>query len=113
MEQALADYIWNYHRSLAKEVEAKAWRHLGTTEKMDVDARRHAKIQLMKHGLLTEDEDALALVALGFPELKRRVVESIWAQHGQELAINRCPKCNGVCRTPEAKQCRCCHHDWH
>jgi ribosomal protein L40E len=26
--------------------------------------------------------------------------------------LNLCPKCNGIARTPEAKQCRYCKYTW-
>jgi len=112
MEPGLEDYIWDYHRDLASEVETKAWRHIHGTIKMG-DKPSEARIRLMKERFLTDDADALALVALGFPEFRRRVVNSIREKHGNSIAVNRCPKCNGVCRTPQAKQCRFCHHDWH
>ena len=33
--------------------------------------------------------------------------------HGGEIHFHVCPKCGGLCRTPKAKQCFHCHHDWH
>ncbi len=30
-----------------------------------------------------------------------------------ELQLNFSPKYNKIDRTPSAKQCRFCHHDWH
>jgi uncharacterized C2H2 Zn-finger protein len=27
--------------------------------------------------------------------------------------VNRCPRCGEVAKTPKAKQCRFCKHDWH
>jgi hypothetical protein len=29
------------------------------------------------------------------------------------LSVNRCPKCRRIVRTPLAKQCLWCGHDWH
>ena len=29
------------------------------------------------------------------------------------LAINRCPSCNRIVKTPRARQCLWCGHDWH
>jgi hypothetical protein len=29
------------------------------------------------------------------------------------LQPNRCPECRRIARTPEARQCRWCGHDWH
>ena len=30
-----------------------------------------------------------------------------------ELIVNRCPRCGRVARTPRARQCQWCKHDWH
>jgi hypothetical protein len=30
-----------------------------------------------------------------------------------QLQANRCPKCNRIVRTPHARQCLWCGHDWH
>jgi hypothetical protein len=33
--------------------------------------------------------------------------------HDGEMYFHACPKCGGLCRTPKARQCFRCHHDWH
>lgn len=45
-------------------------------------------------------------------EFRRRVVERILREHATEVYLNRCPKCDGLCRTPRAKQCMRCGHSW-
>ena len=30
-----------------------------------------------------------------------------------KVFFNNCPKCEQLARTPSAKQCRFCGHDWH
>jgi hypothetical protein len=27
--------------------------------------------------------------------------------------LNCCPKCDALAKTPKARQCRYCFHDWH
>ena len=34
-----------------------------------------------------------------------QVRERILSEHGEEIEINRCPTCDGVLRTPKARQC--------
>ena len=29
------------------------------------------------------------------------------------IRVGRCPKCDGVLRTPRARQCLHCNYDWH
>ncbi len=112
LEPGLADYIWNHHRSLMTEAESKAWRHLFGDFKMGGDPSE-GRVALMKERFFTDDPEALQLVALGLPEFQMRFVGRVLQEHRSSLTINRCPRCNGVCRTPEAKQCRFCHYDWH
>lgn len=52
-------------------------------------------------------------VARGREALYREIVSRVLQQHATEVVINRCPVCEGVCRTPRAKQCWQCGHDWH
>lgn len=42
-------------------------------------------------------------------EAAARLVES----HADEVVINRCTKCGVLAKTPKAKQCLACGHDWH
>jgi hypothetical protein len=53
------------------------------------------------------------LAALGNEEFRRRVVERVLREHSGEVVLNHCPKCGGLCRTPRARQCWRCGHDWH
>ena len=49
----------------------------------------------------------------GFESYKIRISERIFNEHKDELKLNLCPMCNKIARTPWAKQCRFCRHDWH
>lgn len=53
------------------------------------------------------------MLADGFDAFKDRVVKRIYANHKHELTLNLCPACGKIARTPLAKQCRFCFHDWH
>jgi hypothetical protein len=44
---------------------------------------------------------------------RRQVVERVLREHTAEVVFNRCPKCEGLCRTPKAHQCFRCGHAWH
>ncbi|MEO6811819.1 MAG: hypothetical protein ABI353_22145 [Isosphaeraceae bacterium] len=50
---------------------------------------------------------------LGSIAFHRQVCLRILRDHGREIVVNRCPKCQCVARTPKAKQCFWCGHDWH
>jgi len=44
---------------------------------------------------------------------REKVAIILWEKHKNEIYLNNCPKCGKITRTPKAKQCRFCHHDWH
>jgi hypothetical protein len=46
------------------------------------------------------------------PEVIREV-RRILGEHTATHRINRCPRCHRVVRTPLARQCFWCGHDWH
>jgi hypothetical protein len=52
------------------------------------------------------------LTRLGEEKLKQFIVQRIAGEQGNKI-LNYCPKCNRLARTPLAKQCRYCGHDWH
>ena len=45
---------------------------------------------------------------------QQRVAERISSEFGSgNLTFNRCPACNCITKTPLARQCLWCGHDWH
>ena len=47
----------------------------------------------------------------GRPRFLDDVLERMLSEHADEIV--RCDKCDGILRTPKAKQCLYCGHDWH
>jgi hypothetical protein len=93
--------------------EVNALRRLSLTE--------HGEETTRKHALNSEDperffgyRDAATnnLVALGKEAAHLKIALRIYEKHKNEI-INLCPKCQKLARTPKAKQCRHCGHDWH
>lgn len=44
---------------------------------------------------------------------KEKIAKLILEKYPDKISFNYCPKCNGLARTPFAKQCLHCGHDWH
>lgn len=61
---------------------------------------------------LTDDPAILSLLAEGKAGLGRAIEQRLRSELGNELVINRCPKCGALARTPKARQCRQCPHTW-
>jgi hypothetical protein len=52
------------------------------------------------------------LVNLGHEKMLSTIAQRLIDRHGDSI-VNTCPNCNSLTRTPNAKQCRHCGHDWH
>lgn len=68
---------------------------------------------LTQGGDILEDKATGNLADDGYEAYKRRISEIIFKDHWHELELNLCPQCGKIARTPLAKQCRFCFHDWH
>jgi hypothetical protein len=66
-----------------------------------------------KHGWLSDDQDASDMLKMGQDQFYILAATKIQERFGSEIVINSCPECGKLCRTPRAKQCRYCLHDWH
>lgn len=66
-----------------------------------LDERRHAA-----------PEGAQALSVLDTDARDLRIAERILTEHAVEVWPNRCPRCDGLCRTALARRCPACGHGW-
>jgi len=116
MDKDKIRYILNYHSSLMAKEEKISWRHWSTTYKMEhsdsTDQQKESRKKLsLQKGWMTDDENILQLLKFGIDEFERKVAERI--DNSNSIDYNNCPKCERLTRTPKAKQCRFCGHDWH
>ncbi|KXX69466.1 hypothetical protein [Flammeovirga sp. SJP92] len=116
MKPETVDYILDYFSRFMNKQEALAWRHYSSEYKLThsdnqdtVEKRR--KIYLSK-GLLTDDEQTLRLLENGIEHFRLKIAERILNENPEKIEFNNCPKCDKLARTPKAKQCRHCGHDW-
>jgi len=102
------------------EPERLADRHLVLTFKTtrgrsDNNAQQQAR-NSARHPLrelFTDDPDALALARDGYDAFVLRTGQRILSENRDAIFLNYCPQCKGLARTPKARQCRFCGHDWH
>lgn len=61
------------------------------------------------------NERASKLLASGEARFYDCVIKRILKENKESIIFNRCPKCDHLCRTPNARQCRNpeCLYDWH
>jgi hypothetical protein len=110
-ETDLEQYIViHYHHLLTLE-EKLAYKHHLTTEKAENSNEDFGKMLMSRWG--TTNKEALNLLEGGYNDFKKNVANRILAERPKEVFINNCAKCAKLARTPRAKQCRFCGHDWH
>jgi len=114
MEKETAEYIINYFSELLTLEERFAIRHTHHSIKTEdsLDNPRIRNIYL-KHSWITEDQEILQLLLNGYDNFQIQTAKRISEQNPDKVFFNNCPKCGKLARTPFAKQCRFCGHNWH
>jgi hypothetical protein len=111
-EREMTQYIWDYYGSLMTEFEQRVgWAHLA--ELKAAGGHRAVADSILRRRGIAGDAEAEAALADGVDAFRRLVCRRLLAERGADMFINRCPACGRVCRTPRAKQCFWCNHDWH
>lgn len=106
----LEDYIYRYCERFMTEDELDAKKAISygfNTQSESILATMRQK------GWISDDPRVLAMIADGNQALKDSIIKRVWNEHRHELPLNLCPKCHKIARTPQARQCRYCFHDWH
>jgi hypothetical protein len=112
-EAELSRYVWAHYAHHMTDFERSANRAaLGREKAAAADNPALARMLAERWGREGEPEIDEAL-ALGAEQFRERACRRALAEHGAVIIINRCPRCDRVLRTPAAKQCFWCGHDWH
>jgi len=114
-EKALeqANYIIAYYSSLLNPTEAKALRHQRSTFKLKDSNDDTQRRMYLKTGWLSVDPEILNYLKDGYNQFILNCAERILKDNPGVVYLNLCPLCNKLARTPQAKQCRFCGHNWH
>ena len=106
----LVDYIFYYQRKFMTKDERIATRTILYRQPLD----NESMLAWLKAKEWYSDDDKIKqMIADGYDTLKKKIVARIHAEHKDDLELNLCPACGKLPRTPLAKQCRHCFHDWH
>jgi hypothetical protein len=121
MEPERARYVLRYYSHLMTSQEQLAQRHLmgtgkathgRTDEAAQAEARASARPSVIRD-LLSNDPEVLQLAKDGFDAFAVRTAKRILDEHSDQIVFNCCPRCGALAKTPKARQCRFCRHDWH
>ncbi|PXY44276.1 hypothetical protein DMB68_17800 [Flavobacterium hydrophilum] len=120
MTDELKKYLLEQCRQWMLPEEIRALSRGGLTEHGEKTTREIAEKE--KKETLTDfkiermygfnDPKTNELVNLGHEKMLSTIAQRLLERQGDSI-VNKCTKCNKLTRTPNAKQCRHCGHDWH
>ena len=115
MDKETVKYIINYFSNLLSVAEQLAIRHTSTSYKLENSTSNNSNLTRIfkEKGWLTSEQTVLDLLKDGYESFEINVANRILKQYPDKVYFNNCPKCNKLARTPYAKQCRFCGHNWH
>lgn len=106
----LVDYIYDNYGKFITDDELTAAAVLHTLP----GGVNPQQLMFAKKSIKSEHTEVVKnMIASGINALKVTAVARIWQEHRSELSLNLCLSCGKIARTPLAKQCRFCLHDWH
>jgi hypothetical protein len=108
-ENVLAEYVAANFAHLMNEFEKKVYR-LSIQREKAANGSAHR----LPRWIAEAGHEAAVASEAGYHSVKRqisqRIVNDVTAG---EIIVSRCPNCSRIVRTPLAKQCLWCGHDWH
>ncbi len=108
----LTKYVCNHYQHLMTDFERKMMKVISTRIKAEGATQSDVnRMTLRKWGAI-DDIEVNELLANGYEAYQRQVRDRILKDYTEEVFINRCPQCNRIVRTPEAKLCLWCGHSW-
>jgi hypothetical protein len=111
-DRVLTVYVWWHYRHLFTEFERKVAFRISVDRKTQNSPPEYAKWARAR--ICGEPDPAVTnVLEEGVSVFQRRVRDRILAEDSAQVCINRCPVCQRIVRTPKAKQCMWCYHDWH
>ena len=112
-DRVLTEYVWRHYSHLFTQLERKVFTRMLLEMKTRDDPPDFETDPYFARRLAERDEAVMKALEGGHAGFQRRVRDRILAEDGYHVYINRCPVCRRIVRTPKAKQCLWCHHDWH
>jgi len=105
---ALTDYFVRHAKYYMTEFEKRCLRLGAARQKADQSSFAREVWESEK------DQEVEDTLADGLGAYRIGITRRLLRLHEEgTIKANRCPKCRRVVRTPLARQCRWCRHDWH
>jgi hypothetical protein len=111
MNQETANYIITYFSNLLTNIEKLALKHYRHSYKTADDPKMRR--MLTDKGWISTEPEILDLLKNGYEEFELNIARRIMTENPEKVFLNHCSVCNLLARTPYARQCRHCGHNWH
>lgn len=110
-ENVLSEYITTNFSQFMTEFESKAYRL--SMQRVKAEGGSAAQKQLPKW-IADAGPAVEAASNVGYWAVKKQITKRILREiDAGQIKINCCPACSRIARTPLARQCLWCGHDWH
>lgn len=108
----LTRYVFFEYGNLRTVHENAAYKSIvGKQKAEDSDNPKMRDMLLRKW--VSDAPEVLQSLQDGSEQFFVNVTQRILREHAGEVFLNLCPRCGGLARTPQAKQCRHCFFSWH
>ncbi len=120
----LIDYVLKNYFHLMTKLEYALWRIIVQRDKARFRAQEnsepgsdpiyHMMVQrICERADLSPDDEVVCEALANTDAFYEQVCDRILDEHADKVFVNRCPECSHVVRTPRARLCLWCGHDWH
>ncbi|HEV3168144.1 MAG TPA: hypothetical protein VGZ22_29340 [Isosphaeraceae bacterium] len=112
-DESLTNYVLKHYAHLMTPLESRVMRAIQAEEKARVVQSKEMESSIRTRWGRTPDEEVAQALEAGAGPFRRGVRERLFRERSADIAINRCPACQRIVRTPSARQCLWCGYDWH
>ncbi len=115
MDHETARYILSYFSRFLTDDERMAIKHTNSIYKLQNSSSDNTQLTRVyrEKGWITSNQKVLDLLKDGYDNFELNAATRILTHGPGGVFFNRCPKCKKLARTPFARQCRHCRHNWH
>ena len=107
----LTEYVCRHCVPQMTMFEREGLKVVYAREKVEPAQSARVRTMIMRRWVDQADPAVIAALSAGVDAFREAVRDRVLRDHPE--LINRCPICKRIARTPRAKQCRWCFHDWH
>ena len=104
-------YVFHNYFELLTVKEKLAWKTYAIGAKAD-HSRNEDYRAIFCRQFGTTDPTVNELLEKGPSYFFTRTRDRVLREHPNKVVLNKCPRCNALCRTPEAKLCPKCNYCW-